>query len=244
MRSFKEKPADPASLPGVPDRAFASMGIYVFSTGAMVEAVTRDSENAGSKHDLGGSIVPMFVARGEAAVYDFAANEVPGETAPEHAYWRDVGDLDSYYEASMDLIAVDPVFNLYNREWPIYSYLPPLPPAKFVLDEEGRRGQALDSLVSSGVIVSGGTVRRSVLSPGVVVRESALVEDCVLMDGVNVGPGAVVRRAILDKNVRIAEGTTIGYDLEEDKRRHHVTESGIVVVEGLRSSVDISAISV
>jgi glucose-1-phosphate adenylyltransferase len=171
VRSFKEKPADPASLPGVPDRAFASMGIYVFSTSALVEAVTRDAENPSSKHDLGGSIVPMFVDRGEAGVYDFAANEVPGATSREHAYWRDVGDLDSYYEASMDLIAVDPVFNLYNLEWPIYSYLPPLPPAKFVLDEEGRRGQAFDSLVSSGVIVSGGTVRRSVLSPGVLVRE-------------------------------------------------------------------------
>jgi glucose-1-phosphate adenylyltransferase len=230
VRSFKEKPADPASLPGVPDRAFASMGIYVFSTGAMVEAVTRDSENAGSKHDLGGSIVPMFVARGEAAVYDFAANEVPGETAPEHAYWRDVGDLDSYYEASMDLIAVDPVFNLYNREWPIYSYLPPLPPAKFVLDEEGRRGQALDSLVSSGVIVSGGTVRRSVLSPGVVVRESALVEDCVLMDGVNVGPGAVVRRAILDKNVIVPPGYHLGTDAERDGRRFKVSGRGVLAI--------------
>src|SRR5207245_10582786 len=152
------------------------------------DAVTADAGDPYSKHDLGGSIIPRMVERGEAGVYDFAANEIPGVTERDHAYWRDVGDLDSYYEASMDLIAVDPVFNLYNREWPIYSYLPPLPPAKFVLDEEGRRGQALDSLVSSGVIVSGGTVRRSVLSPGVVVRESALVEDCVLMDGVNVGP--------------------------------------------------------
>jgi glucose-1-phosphate adenylyltransferase len=230
VRSFKEKPAEPASLPGDPDRAFASMGIYVFSTAALVEAVTKDSEDPGSKHDLGGSIVPMFVARGDATVYDFAANEVPGTSAPEHAYWRDVGDLDAYYEASMDLIAVDPIFNLYNSEWPIYSYHPPLPPAKFVLDEVGRRGQALDSLVSSGVIVSGGTVRRSVLSPGVTIREGAVVEDCVLMDGVDVRSGAVVRRAIVDKNVVVPPGVQLGLDRERDGRRFQHSARGIVAI--------------
>jgi glucose-1-phosphate adenylyltransferase len=230
VRSFKEKPPEPASLPGQPNLAFASMGIYVFSTAALVEAVTKDSEDPGSKHDLGGSIVPMFVGEGEATVYDFAANEVPGTSAPEHAYWRDVGDLDAYYEASMDLIAVDPIFNLYNSEWPIYSYHQPLPPAKFVLDEEGRRGQALDSLVSSGVIVSGGTVRRSVLSPGVTVREGAVVEDCVLMDGVDVRSGAVVRRAIVDKNVVVPPGVQLGVDPERDGRRFQLSERGIVAI--------------
>jgi glucose-1-phosphate adenylyltransferase len=230
VRSFREKPADPATMPTARDMAYASMGIYVFSTNVLVEAVTKDADDPSSKHDLGGSIVPTLVARGEASVYDFAANEVPGARERERAYWRDVGDLDSYYDASMDLLAVDPVFNLYNREWPIYSWHPPLPPAKFVLDEAGRRGQALDSLVCSGVIVSGGTVRRSVLSPDVVVRERALVEDCVLMDGVDIGADAVVRRAIVDKNVIVPPGVHIGGDAERDGRHFRLSKRGIVVI--------------
>jgi glucose-1-phosphate adenylyltransferase len=230
VRSFKEKPPEPAPMPGRPDMAYASMGIYVFSTGVLIDAVTRDADDPASKHDLGGSIVPMLVERGEAGVYDFASNQVPGATRRDHAYWRDVGDLDSYYESSMDLVAVDPVFNLYNHEWPIYSWHPPRPPAKFVLDEEERRGQAVDSLVSPGVIISGGTVKRSVLSPDVVVREGALVEDCVLMDGVDVGPGAVVRRAILDKNVIVPPRTHIGGDGERDARRFRLSSRGVVAI--------------
>jgi glucose-1-phosphate adenylyltransferase len=230
VRSFREKPSRPAPMPSAPDMAYASMGIYVFSAGILVEAVTRDADDPASKHDLGGSIVPMLVERGEATVYDFAANEVPGATERDRAYWRDVGDLDSYYDASMDLIAVNPVFNLYNRDWPIYSWHPPLPPAKFVFDEEGRRGLAVDSLVSAGVIVSGGTVRRSVLSPDVVVREGALVEDCVLMDGVDVGRGAVVRRAIVDKNVIVPPGVHIGEDAGRDGGRFTLSGRGIVAI--------------
>jgi glucose-1-phosphate adenylyltransferase len=230
VRSFREKPPDPAPLPGSRDMAYASMGIYVFTTSVLVDAVTRDADDPTSKHDLGGSIVPMLVDRGEACVYDFASNEVPGVTEREHAYWRDVGDLDSYYDASMDLVAVDPVFSLYNREWPIYSWHPPLPPAKFVFDEDGRRGEAIDSLVCAGVIVSGGSVRRSVVSGDVVVRERSLVEDCVLMDGVDVGAGAVVRRAILDKNVIIPPGVQIGVDRDRDGRRFTVSNRGIVVI--------------
>jgi glucose-1-phosphate adenylyltransferase len=228
--SFREKPSDPAPMPTARDMSYASMGIYVFTSNALVDAVTQDAADPTSKHDLGGSIVPMFVNRGDAIVYDFAANEVPGARERDRAYWRDVGDLDSYYEASMDLIAVDPVFNLYNREWPIYSWHPPVPPAKFVLDEEGRRGQAVDSLVCAGVIVSGGTVRRSVLSGDVVVRERAVVEDCVLMDGVDVGAGAVVRRAIVDKNVIIPPGVRIGVDREKDGKRFTISSRGIVVI--------------
>lgn len=231
VQAFREKPADPTPLPDAPDQAYASMGIYLFSTAALVEAVTEDAARQDSKHDLGGSIIPMLVDRGEAAVYDFTANEVPGVTERERGYWRDVGDLDSYYEASMDLVAVEPEFNLYNRHWPIYNWLPPsMPPAKFVFDDEGRRGQALDSLVSPGVIVSGGTVRHSILSPDVRVHSGAVVEDCVLMDGVQVGPGAVVRRAILDKNVQVPPRAQIGVDPEWDRARFPVSRRGVVAI--------------
>jgi glucose-1-phosphate adenylyltransferase len=229
--AFREKPADPAPVPGAPRQAYASMGIYVFSTAALVDAVTEDSETTESMHDLGGSIIPMLVRRGEASVYDFATNDVPGASERELGYWRDVGDLDSYYEASMDLVAVDPGFNLYNREWPIYSS-PQLamPPAKFVFDDEHRRGTALDSLVSPGVIVSGATVRSSILSPGVFAHSGALVEGCVLMDDVEVGRGAVVRNAIVDKNVRIPPGARIGVDLDRDRHLFTVSRRGVVAI--------------
>jgi glucose-1-phosphate adenylyltransferase len=229
--AFREKPSDPTPVPGSPDQAYASMGIYVFSTRALVDAVTEDAADAGSKHDLGGSIIPLLVRRGEASVYDFTDNEVPGVTQRERAYWRDVGDLDSYYEASMDLVNVEPVFNLYNREWPIYSWHSAFnPPAKFVFDDDGRRGMAVDSLVSPGVIVSGGSVRRSILSPEVRVNTGAQVDGCVLMDGVQVGRGAVVRRAIVDKNVLVPPGARIGVDLERDRVSFTVSRGGVVAV--------------
>ncbi|HXM57866.1 MAG TPA: glucose-1-phosphate adenylyltransferase [Candidatus Dormibacteraeota bacterium] len=229
--AFREKPSDPTSVPGSPGEAYASMGIYVFSTRALVDAVTEDFSRADSKHDLGGSIIPMLVERGEASVYDFAVNEVPGVTQRERGYWRDVGDLDSYYEASMDLVNVDPVFNLYNREWPILNWQPSsIAPAKFVFDDDRRRGVAVDSLVSPGVIVSGGTVRRSILSPDVRVNSGALVEGCVLMDGVQVGRGAIVRNAILDKNVLVPPGARIGADPELDRGRFTVSRGGIVAI--------------
>jgi glucose-1-phosphate adenylyltransferase len=218
-------------VPDAPDQAYASMGIYVFSTRALVDAVTEDAADPASKHDLGGSIIPLLVRHGEASVYDFAANDVPGVTPRDHAYWRDVGDLDSYYDASMDLVAVDPVFNLYNREWPIYNWHSAYtPPAKFVFDDEGRRGQAVDSLVSAGVIVSGGTVRRSILSPDVHVHSGALVEGCVLMDGVHVGRGAVLRRAIVDKNVQVPPGARVGVDPDYDRAHFTISGSGVVAI--------------
>ena len=229
--AFREKPEDPTPIPGTTDEAYASMGIYVFSTRALVDAVTEDFSIADSKHDLGGSIIPMLVGRGEASVYDFATNDVPGTTEREHGYWRDVGDLDSYYEASMDLIAVDPVFNLYNREWPILNWQPAaIPPAKFVFDDDDRRGVAVDSLVSPGVIVSGGTVRRSILSPEVRVNSGALVEGCVLMDGVQIGRGAVVRNTIVDKGVLVPAGARIGVDKEDDRARFTVSRGGVVAI--------------
>ncbi|HMI72419.1 MAG TPA: glucose-1-phosphate adenylyltransferase [Solirubrobacteraceae bacterium] len=230
ISAFREKPTDAVGLSDAPDQVFASMGNYVFTTSALIDAVTADAEDQSSKHDMGGSIVPMLVERGEAQVYDFSLNVVPGETERDKGYWRDVGTIDAFYDAHMDLISISPIFNLYNREWPILTRPDPLPPAKFVFDDEDRRGQALDSMVCAGVVISGATARRSVLSPGVRLHSFAQVEDSVLFQDVDVGERAVVRRAIIDKNVRIAPGATIGVDPEDDRRRFHISDSGIVVI--------------
>jgi glucose-1-phosphate adenylyltransferase len=230
IRAFLEKPADPPGLPDAPDETFVSMGNYVFTTSTLVEAVSLDAADEGSNHDLGGDIAPSLVARGEAEVYDFSGNEVPGTTDRDHGYWRDVGTLDAYYDAHKDLISVQPIFNLYNDRWPILTWHEPLPPAKFVLEAPGSVGQAIDSMVCAGVIVSGGTVRRSVLSPGVRVREGALVEDSVVMHDVDVGVGAVVRRAIVDKNVQVPEDARIGVDHERDRERFAISDGGVVVI--------------
>jgi glucose-1-phosphate adenylyltransferase len=241
---FHEKRADAPTMPGDPDRVYASMGNYIFSTRTLLRELHADAAREGSSHDFGRDVLPRLVNRLDMFAYDFQTNEIPGEAVNASVYWRDVGTLDAYYEAHMDLRAVSPALNLYNREWPLRTASYADPPAKFTFDDEGRRGQAIDSVVSGGCILSGGMVRNSVLGRHVRVHTGAIVEDSVILDNCDVGRRARIRRAILDKNVRIAEGTTIGYDLEEDKRHHHVTESGIVVVEGLRSSVDISAISV
>jgi glucose-1-phosphate adenylyltransferase len=230
ISAFREKPTDAVGLQDAPDQVFASMGNYVFTTSALIDAVTADAEDQSSKHDMGGSIVPMLVERGEAQVYDFSQNVVPGETERDKGYWRDVGTIDAFYDAHMDLISISPIFNLYNREWPILTRPDPLPPAKFVFDDEDRRGQALDSMVCAGVVISGATARRSVLSPGVRLHSFAEVEDSVLFQDVDVGQNAVVRRAIVDKNVRIAPGATIGVDPEADRRRFHISDSGIAVI--------------
>jgi glucose-1-phosphate adenylyltransferase len=226
--AFREKPPDAQGLPDAPDQILASMGNYIFTTEALIEAVMADAADETSAHDLGGSIIPRFVACGDAAYYDFQQNKVPGATKDDHAYWRDVGEIDAYYDAHMDLIVPVPIFNLYNSEWPIHTWHPPLPPTKFVFHYTP--GQAFDSLVSHGVIIAGGTVRRSVLSPNVRVEHGATVEGSVLLDGARVGPGAVVRNAILDKNVVVAEGAQIGVDLAIDRTRFAVSKNGIVVV--------------
>jgi glucose-1-phosphate adenylyltransferase len=228
--AFREKPRDPKPLPDAPDQVYASMGNYVFTAEALMEAVTTDAKDDSSQHDIGGNLIPMLVDRGEARVYDFAANEIPGATDRDRGYWRDVGTLDAYYDAHQDLISVNPVFNLYNSRWPIHTWLEPLPPAKFVHDDDDRRGHAMDSMVCAGVIISGGVVRRSILSPGVHVNSFAVVEDAILMNHVEIGRAAVVRRAILDKEVRIGPGVQVGVDPKADRARFKISAGGVIVI--------------
>jgi glucose-1-phosphate adenylyltransferase len=222
---FLEKPADPPGLPDNPQQTFASMGNYVFTTAALVDVLKQDAANEGSVHDMGGSIMPMMVERGSAGVYDFNQNDVPVAEERDRGYWRDVGTIDAYYDAQMDLVTVHPIFNLYNELWPIITHQTQMPPAKFV---EG--GLAQESIVGAGAIISGANVRQSVIAPNARVFAGAYVEGSVLMDGVQIGRGAVVRRAILDKGVVVPDGAHIGVDNDADRQRYHVSDSGIAVL--------------
>jgi len=223
ITQFLEKPSDPPTIPGDDEHCYVSMGNYVFTTSVLLDALRADAADTSSIHDMGGNILPMLTGHGLAQVYDFATNIVPGATERDQGYWRDVGTLDSYHDAHMDLVSVHPIFNLYNRRWPILSNLPPMPPAKFV---EG--GNAHESMVGAGTIVSGAHVRTSVLATGVAVEAGAYVEGSVVMPGVRIGRNAVVRRAILDKNVEIPDGAQIGVDLERDRELYTVSEGGVV----------------
>lgn len=239
--AFHEKKHDAPTMPGDDTRVYASMGNYIFSTRALLELLSADAKTPGSRHDFGMDILPKLAGNAPMYAYNFESNRIPGEV-DSSPYWRDVGTIDAYYEANMDLNHVKPALNLYNRDWPVRSTSYPDPPAKFVFDEEGRRGEALDTIVSGGCILSGGTVRQSVLGRGVRVHTGALVEGCVIMDNCDIGRRAKVRRAILDKNVRIAAGTEVGYDLEADRARGwHVTDSGIVVIGREHSPVPMAA---
>jgi glucose-1-phosphate adenylyltransferase len=225
IKAFLEKPADPPGLPDSPDESYASMGNYVFTTEALIESLRTDAGDEASVHDMGGSIIPMLTKEGTARVYDFADNDVPGATDRDRGYWRDVGTIDAYYDANMDLVAVHPVFNLYNRQWPIFTDTPQLPAAKFI---EG--GLAQESIVAPGSIIAGSTVRHSVVFPGVTVLQGAYVEGSVLLPGTRIEAGAVVRRSILDKNVQVPAGAHIGVDPEMDRQRYHVSDGGVVVL--------------
>ncbi len=225
VTAFAEKPEIPAALSDDPDRSYCSMGIYVFNTGLLRERLTEDAAEPDSGHDFGRDIIPRMIGRDAVVAFPFERanrNVVP--------YWRDVGTLDAYWEAHMDLVAVVPRFDLYDRAWPIHTYYEPWPPAKTVLDEPWRTGSAVNSLLSPGCIVSGAQSVRSILSPAVRLHSTAYVEESVLLDWVEVGRGARVRRAIIDKGVRIPEGVRIGYEPEEDAHRFTVTPGGIVVI--------------
>ena len=230
IRDFLEKPTDPVGLPDSPGEVLASMGNYVFDADALVEAVSRDSTMTDSKHDMGGDIVPAFVRRQQAGVYDFKDNDVPGATDRDRGYWRDVGTIGSYYAAHMDLVSPLPVFNLYNFDWPIFTSYGPQPPVKITPGEDGHASQALESLLSPGAVVSGGEIARSVLSPAAFVGTGAQVSDSVLMNGVRIGAGAVVRNAILDKHVVVPPGARIGVDPGEDEARGFVVQDGLTVL--------------
>jgi glucose-1-phosphate adenylyltransferase len=238
MIGFTEKPKTGAkTIPGDPTRCLASMGNYLFTTEALVQEIVRDAGDPDSAHDFGKSIVASMYQRKRVYVYDFAKNVVPGQSEKERGYWRDVGSLDAYFQANMDLVEVDPVFSLYNDRWPIFTIQHNFPPVKFVFNNEKdqRVGRATDSLVSEGCIISGGHVHHSILSPKVRINSYAYVEESILFENVNIGRHCKIRRAIIDKHVDIPAQTTIGYDLEEDRKRFHVTESGIVVIpKGMR----------
>jgi glucose-1-phosphate adenylyltransferase len=225
IRSFVEKPAEPPACPDDPDQTFVSMGNYVFTTKVLIDTIKADADDDHSDHDMGGDIIPQLVADGMASVYDFNNNQVPGATERDHGYWRDVGTLDAFYDAHMDLVSVHPVFNLYNRRWPIRGGTENLAPAKFV-----NGGSAQESVVGAGSIISAASVRNSVLSSNVVIDDGAIVEGSVLMPGVRVGRGAVVRKAILDKNVVVGPGEMVGVDLERDRERFAVSSGGVVAV--------------
>ncbi len=236
IEAFLEKPTDleGLGLSDSPDEVFASMGNYCFSTDALLDALSRDAADERSLHDMGANIIPMFVDRGDAEVYDFNENKVVGATERDHAYWRDVGSLDAYYESHMDLVSVHPIFNLYNADWPIYTNHRPLPPAKLVHEST----RVVDSMVSSGVIVAGSSVVRSVLSPNVHIDLRATIDGSVLLENVRVGRDAIIRNTIIDKNVVIPDGAKIGVDLERDRERFTVSDNGVVVI-GKNTIVDI-----
>jgi glucose-1-phosphate adenylyltransferase len=230
---FEEKPANPKPMPGHPSMALASMGNYIFSIETLKSVLQIDAENDRSSHDFGKDVIPYMVQSGyEVYAYDFSTNEVPGMTERERGYWRDVGTIESFYEANMDLRSVSPIFNLYNRKWPLRTFQSFSAPAKFVFAGEGddRRGEAIDSLISEGAIISGSRVRNSILSPDVFVHSYAEVTDSIIMSGGEIGRGAKVRRAIIDKYQMIPEGELIGYDAKKDREKYFVSSSGIVVI--------------
>jgi glucose-1-phosphate adenylyltransferase len=223
---WQEKPPDPKPSPHNPNKCYASMGIYCFNRDVLLQCTMDDADDPNSNHDFGKDIIPKLLERGDIYAYDFV-----DENKKEAQYWRDIGTLEAYYDANMDLVAITPVFNLYDSSWPIRTYQRQYPPPKFVFAQEGRRmGIAVDSLVSSGSIISGGRVTRSIISPNVRVNSYTDIEGSILFSHVNVGRYSRIRRAIIDRHINLPERTEIGYDLEEDRKKYHVTDEGLVVV--------------
>jgi len=230
INAFKEKPERVDSMPGAPGRCLASMGNYLFDPQILRAALIEDAARDQSHHDFGQDLIPALIDRVPVYAYNFMTNRIHGDSEQNLSYWRDVGTLDAYYEANLDLRDARPHLNLYNPNWPLRTAYYNQPPAKFVFAENGRRGQALHSVISEGSIISGGSVRNSVLGRSVFVHSYSEVDDSILMDYVEVGRHARIRRAIIDKNVYIPEGDEIGFDLERDRRRFFITDSGIVVI--------------
>ncbi|MBL8489356.1 MAG: glucose-1-phosphate adenylyltransferase [Rhodocyclaceae bacterium] len=226
---FLEKPANPPHIPGRPDRALCNMGVYVFNARFLFEQLCRDADDPRSSHDFGKDLIPHAVKRYRVFAHDFADSTV-GEAPSGIPYWRDVGTVDAYWEANMELTKVTPELNLYDEEWPIWTHQEQLPPAKFVFDDEGRRGMAVDSMVSGGDIISGAAVRRSLLFSRVRVHSHSMVEDSVILPSVEIGRNVRIRRAVIDKHCKIPDGLVIGYDPVEDRKRFHVTEKGVTLV--------------
>ncbi len=241
---FLEKVEHPPEIPGRPGWCLASMGNYVFNGEVLKEELTRDAEDETSSHDFGKDILPWMTGNHDLYAYDFHRNAVLGEKENSRGYWRDVGTIEAYYDANMDLRSVEPMLNLYNLQWPLRTAEYHVGPTKFTFDEDGRRGKALNSIICEGCILAGGRVVDSVLGRRVYVDNGALVEESVVMDNCHVGPGARVKRAILDKNAVIPAGARIGYDLEADREKYHVSETGIVVVEGHRSAIPLSPVTI
>jgi glucose-1-phosphate adenylyltransferase len=239
---FHEKKNDAPTIPDSPNQILASMGNYVFTVDVLLQELRADAANEDSSHDFGKDILPNLINRANVYAYSFGHNQIPGDPPSVRPYWRDVGSVDAFYEANMDLRAITPALNLYNTQWPLGPTREMYPPAKFIFDQDERRGHAIDSVISSGCILSGGLVRNSVLGRAVRVHSGAVVEDSVIFDNCDIGRNAKIHRAILDKNAQVPEGETIGYDLEKDRRNHYVSDNGIVVVEGVRSSVEVTVL--
>lgn len=240
--AFHEKDPNAPTIPGDPHNVYASMGNYIFSTDMLLKLIADDQKDPDSKHDFGRNILPKAIERSEMFAYDFMTNKIPGEPAGKKPYWRDVGTLDAYYEANMDIRAISPELNLFNRQWPLRTAGYSDPPTKFAFDEEDRRGHAIDSVLAGGSIISGALVKNSVIGRHVYVHAGAEILDSIIFDNCDIGRRVKLRRCIVEKNVRIPDGTTIGYDLAEDKKRYIVSESGIVVVEGSRTPVELTKI--
>jgi glucose-1-phosphate adenylyltransferase len=230
IRRFHEKSDRAPSIPGVPEMIYASMGNYIFSAKALYRELQADADRPNSHHDFGRDILPAMLGRSNMRAYDFQTNAIPGETAPAQVYWRDVGTLDAYYEAQMDLCGLVPALNLYNPRWPIRTASYPDPCAKFTFDERGRPGRATGSIISGGCILSGGSVIGSVLGRSVRIHSEAIVENSILFDNCTIGSKCMIRKAIIDEGVQIPEGSSIGFDLVADRARHHVTDAGVVIV--------------